>query len=108
MPILSPENDSGPSCEARAGGGLLFNAAVVVPGNHEDTGNGHARDDKGDHSDRSSFWLRPPHRRRYGALAFLTPGSFTGLGKSGLGVLDYASSGTSPAKVIKNSPENID
>ena len=50
MPILSPENDSGPSCEARAGGGLLFNAAVVVPGDHEDTGNGHAGDDKGDHT----------------------------------------------------------
>ena len=85
MPILSPENDSGPSCEARAGGGLLFNATVVVPGNHEDTGNGHARDDKGDHSDRSSFWLRPPPRGRHGALAFLEPGSYSGFGKFNLG-----------------------
>ncbi len=33
----------------RAGGVLLFDAVVVVPGDHEDTGNGHTGDDEGDH-----------------------------------------------------------
>jgi hypothetical protein len=33
----------------QAGGDLLFNTAVVVPGDHKDTGNGHTCDDKGDH-----------------------------------------------------------
>ena len=37
--------------EIRAGGVLLFDAVVVVPGDHEDTGNGDTGDDKGDHDD---------------------------------------------------------
>lgn len=92
----------------RAGGVLLFNAVVVVPGDHEDTGNGDTGDDKGDHIWLPSFGLGLPSVGHTELRRFLSPGVNRAWESQSWGCRAALHRGRLPeAALTKNEAQNI-